>query len=60
MPNLPELGEIRRFYAAMLAERDGTGDRERARELLEGAFETYQSVGMPRHIEIVESMLKEL
>jgi tetratricopeptide (TPR) repeat protein len=60
LPMVLEGAEARRFYAGMLAERDAPGDRERARQLLEEALETYRSVGTVRHADLAESMLKAL
>jgi len=56
LPHQLERLETRRFYAQMLAERDGPGDRERARQLLEEATLGYARLGMPRH----EAMAREL
>jgi hypothetical protein len=55
-----EQAETRRFYASMLLERNAPGDHERAREMLEEASERYGGIGMPRHIEMVEALLKKL
>jgi len=59
-PVITEQAEARRFFAAMLAERDAPGDRDRARELLERALEIYTTIGMPRHVELAEAQLKAL
>lgn len=59
-PLVLEGADVRRFYAAMLAERDGDGDREHSRELLEAALETYRKARTPRHVEMVEQQLKAL
>jgi hypothetical protein len=48
---------VRRWYAHMLIDRDGPGDRERARELLSEAIEMYHRLGMPKHVEIAEALL---
>lgn len=50
--------ETRRWYAWMLLDRDAPGDREKARTLLNEAIELYQAIGMPKHVEIAERMLK--
>ena len=60
LPMITEQAEARRFFAAMLAERDEPGDRERARELLERSLEIYASIGMTRHTELAETALKAL
>ena len=49
-PDRLEQAEIRRFHAMMLIDRAGSGDRERARTLINEALETYTLIGMPRHI----------
>jgi class 3 adenylate cyclase/tetratricopeptide (TPR) repeat protein len=49
--------EVRRWYAHMLVDRDGPGDRERAAELLSEAIEMYRRLGMPKHVEMAEAML---
>ena len=59
-PIVLEGAEVRRFFAAMLTERDTDGDRERARQLLEEALETYRSIGTVRHAELAEQQLKSL
>jgi len=55
-----EEADVRRLYAAMLAERDGLGDRDHARVLLEESLEIYRRAGMPWHVEAAETALKEL
>ena len=52
--------EVRRFYGAMLIERDESSDHEYARALLTQARDTYNQVGMPRHRTIVEALLNKL
>jgi hypothetical protein len=56
-PNLLEQAEIRRFHAMMLLERTAPGDREKALTLLSEALETYTHIGMPRHIEMTQTLL---
>ena len=60
MSSLLETAEARRYHAAMLAQRDEAGDRDRARELLDEALDVYRGAGMPRHVELAETRLKEL
>ena len=48
--------EVRRWYARMLIDRNGSGDKERARTLLDEAVEMYGQLGMPRHLEIAQEM----
>ncbi len=54
-----EQAEIRRFRAMMLIDRGAPGDREKARRLLSDALGSYRRIGMPRHIEIAQSLLGE-
>ncbi len=56
-PNLLEQAEIRRFHAMMLIDRAATGDREKAQTLLSEALGTYTQIGMPRHIEMTQTLL---
>jgi len=56
-PHLVEQTEIHRFHAMMLISRAWPGDRENARRLLGEALASYTQIGMPRHIEIVRSLL---
>jgi tetratricopeptide (TPR) repeat protein len=57
IPHRLEQAEIRRFHALMLMDRAARGDRERARRLLREARETYTRIGMPRHIEMTQTIL---
>lgn len=56
-PDRLEQAEIRRFHAMMLIDRATKGDREIAKTLLAKALETYTRVGMPRHIEMTQTIL---
>jgi tetratricopeptide (TPR) repeat protein len=56
-PNVLEQAEIRRFHAMMLIDRGVSKDREKARTLLNEALESYERIGMPRHIEMTQSLL---
>ncbi|MEX2557995.1 MAG: AAA family ATPase [Actinomycetota bacterium] len=60
LPVRIEQADARRYFAAMLAERNGDGDREEARAMLEEALDLYRSLGMPRHVEMAEEQLKGL
>ncbi|MFY9588959.1 MAG: AAA family ATPase [Actinomycetota bacterium] len=60
IPLLFEAADARRLWAAMLTDRDRPGDREKARELLEHALETFRAAGIPRHVEMTEMQLKAL
>ena len=44
----------------MLLDRDAAGDRDKARALLGAAIEIYRTIGMPKHLEMVEKTLAEL
>ena len=52
--------EVRRWYARMLIDRNGPGDREKARELLAEAIAMYRQIGMPKHLEMAETLLSEV
>ena len=52
--------EVRRWYGQMLANSSASGDRDRARVLLGEAGESYERLGMPRHVEMVNESLKAL
>ncbi len=41
----------------MLNDRAATGDLEKAKTLLNQALESYQRIGMPRHIEMTQALL---
>jgi len=56
IPHRLEQAEIRRFHAMMLMDRGARGDRDKARRLLNEARETYRQIGMPRHIEMTQSL----
>jgi hypothetical protein len=56
-PNRLEQTEIRRFHAMMLIDRAAPGDRERAQTLLREALDSYTQIGMPRHIEMTQTLL---
>ena len=50
--------EVRRWYARMLLDRMASGDADRARTLLDEAVEMYGAIGMPRHLEMANELLK--
>jgi class 3 adenylate cyclase/tetratricopeptide (TPR) repeat protein len=56
LPHLPEQAHTRRFFAAMLLERDGPGDRAEAAALIDEARELYRSMGMPKHVAMLDSL----
>jgi tetratricopeptide (TPR) repeat protein len=57
IPHLLEQAEIRRFHAMMLIDRGAPDDRGRARTLLAEALESYQRIGMSRHIGLAQALL---
>ena len=59
MPFISEQAEARYWYARMLVDRDASGDRNRAAELLETALEVYRRIGMPWHVERAEALAGE-
>jgi len=60
LPVVIEQPEVRRWYARMLIDRDATGDRDKASELLTEAIAMYRQIGMPKHIEMAEALLSGL
>ena len=56
-PHKLEQPQVRYWYAKMLIDRGAAGDRDKARELLEGAIREYQTIGMPRHLEMARELL---
>jgi hypothetical protein len=48
-----------RWYAHMLLDRNASDDREKARQLLTEAIDMYRRLGMPKHVEMAETMLRE-
>ena len=56
-PHLLEQAEIRRFHAMMLIDRSAPDDRQRAQTLLNEALQSYERIGMPRHVEITKTLL---
>ncbi len=57
LPFVTEGAETRRWYAQMLLDRNGPGDRDRARSLVEEAIPVYGRIGMPRHEELARTLL---
>ena len=57
LPDSLEQAEIRRFHAMMLIDRAAPGDREMAQTLLREALESYQRIGMPRHVDLTQTLL---
>jgi len=60
LPHVIEQPETRRWYARMLLDRSAPGDREHARQLLIEAIEMYRRIGMPKHVEMAEALLREV
>jgi len=60
LPHVIEQPEARRWYARMLLDRNAPSDRETARRLLTEAIEMYRKIGMPKHIQMAETMLREV
>ena len=57
LPERIEVPEVRRFLVRMLLDRDASGDDERARRAADLACGDYATIGMPKHIELVRTML---
>lgn len=57
LPHVIQQPEVRRWYARMLIDRDAPGDHEKARELLTEAVAMYRRIGMPRHVEMAETLM---
>ena len=57
LPNHLEAADINRFHAMMLIDRASPGDQEKAQTLLREALESYTQIGMPRHIEMIRTLL---
>jgi tetratricopeptide (TPR) repeat protein len=57
IPNRLEETEIQRFRAMMLIDRAAPGDHEKAQTLLREALESYERIGMPRHVEMTQALL---
>ena len=59
IPFRSEQAEARYWFARMLADRNASGDRERARDLLDTALAVYREIGMPKHVEMTGKLLAE-
>jgi tetratricopeptide (TPR) repeat protein len=57
LPHRLEQAETRRFFARMLLERDGPGDRAEATQMAAEAADLYRRMGMPRHFELAAGLL---
>ncbi|MCH8814540.1 MAG: AAA family ATPase [Chloroflexi bacterium] len=60
LPVLMEQPEARRWYARMLIDRNAASDRDKAFRLLTEAIAMYREIGMPKHVEMAETMLGDL
>jgi len=58
-PNRLEQTEIHRFHAIMLIDRAAPGDREKAQTGLNQALQSYERIGMPRHVEMTQRLLAQ-
>jgi tetratricopeptide (TPR) repeat protein len=56
----PWVAHTQRDYARMLIDRKAPGDREKARQLLTEAIAMYRQIGMPKHVEMAETLLRGL
>jgi hypothetical protein len=56
-PDRLEQAETKRFHAMMLIDRGGPTERERAQPMLGQALETYTHIGMPRHLEMIQTLM---
>ncbi|HEV3365650.1 MAG TPA: hypothetical protein VG795_16220, partial [Acidimicrobiia bacterium] len=54
LPHVLEKLHTRRWYARMLLDRSGPGDKGKATQLFGEAREGYRRLGMPRHEAMVE------
>ncbi len=52
--------ECLRFYVSTLIEHGDPKDRERAHIMGAEAIESYRRIGMPRHVQLVEAMLRDV
>jgi tetratricopeptide (TPR) repeat protein len=59
LPHMIEQPEVRRWYAHMLLDRAGPGDRAAAHRLLTEAGAMYSALGMPRHQELAEQLRRQ-
>ncbi len=60
LPVVMEQPDVRRWYARMLIDRDAPGDRDKAFRLLTEAITMYRQIGMPKHVEMAETLLGEV
>ena len=56
----PWLAHTRAQYGAVLIDRDAPGDRDKARQLLTEAIAMYRQIGMPKHLEMANALLRQV
>jgi class 3 adenylate cyclase/tetratricopeptide (TPR) repeat protein len=56
----PWVAHTQRDYARMLIDRNAPGDREKARQLLTEAIAMYRQIGVAKHVEMAETLLRGL
>jgi class 3 adenylate cyclase/tetratricopeptide (TPR) repeat protein len=59
MSNRVELADLGRLHARMLLDRGGTGDNERAAEMLQEALSAYRTFGMPAYVAEAERLQRQ-
>ena len=59
-PQILEQAEIRRFHAMMLMERGTPADRKRVRRMLTIALQTYATIGMPLHYDLIKALMGQI
>ena len=59
-PYILEQAEIRRFHSMMLIDRAAKGDYQAAQGMLGEALSSYVKMGMPRHSELVRTLLDKI
>jgi class 3 adenylate cyclase/tetratricopeptide (TPR) repeat protein len=59
MRNLLEMADLSRLHARMLLDRGGTGDHDRAAEMLQQALSAYREFGMPGYAAESERLLRQ-
>ncbi len=57
LPNRLEQVELYRFHAMMLIDRAAPDDRKKAQAMLGEALQSYKRIGMPRHVEMTQTLL---
>ncbi len=60
IPDQLERADCRRFYGSMLLDRNEAGDVEKAQRLLTDALGDYSRIGMPFHVELTKTLLRNI